>query len=53
MPSFQGTDQLLQLVIKTARDMGLCASGHKVVTIHGTKEETPDESNIMKILDIE
>merc|ERR1712195_176944 len=53
MPSFQGTDQLLQLVIKTARDMGLCSSGHKVVTIHGTKEETPDESNIMKILDIE
>jgi len=53
MPSFQGTDQLLQLVIKTAREMGLCQSGHKVVTIHGTKEETPDESNIMKILDIE
>ena len=53
MPSFQGTDSLLQLVIKTARDMGLCKSGHKVVTIHGTKEETPDESNILKILDIE
>jgi len=33
--------------------MGLCSAGNKVVTIHGTKEETPDESNIMKILDIE
>jgi pyruvate kinase len=53
MPSFQGTDSLLQLVIKTARDMGLCKSGNKVVTIHGTKEDTPDESNILKILDIE
>jgi len=24
IPSFQGTDGLLQLVIKTAKDMGLC-----------------------------
>lgn len=53
MPSFQGTDTLLQLVIKTARDMGLCSSGKKVGIIHGSKEESPDESNIMKILDIE
>jgi len=40
-------------VIKTAKDMGLCKQGHKVITLHGTAEETPDESNIMKILDIE
>lgn len=53
IPSFQGTDNLLQLVIKTAKDMGLCKQGNKVVTIHGSNEETPDESNILKILDIE
>ena len=53
IPSFQGTDNLIQLVIKTAKDMGLCKPGNKVVTIHGSQEETPDESNILKILDIE
>ena len=53
IPSFQGTDNLIQLVIKTAKDMGLCASGHKVTAIHGAAEETPDESNIFKIIDIE
>lgn len=53
IPSFQGTDNLIQLVIKAAKDMGLCKQGNKVVTIHGSQEETPDESNIMKILDIE
>lgn len=53
IPSFQGTDNLLQLIIKTAKDMGLCKQGNKVVTIHGSNEETPDESNILKILDIE
>ncbi len=52
IPSFQGTDNLLNLVIKTAKDMKLCKQGHKVVTIHGTQEESPEESNILKILDI-
>lgn len=53
IPSFQGTDNLIQLVIKQAKEMNLCKQGNKVVTIHGTAEETPDESNIMKIIDIE
>ena len=33
--------------------MGLCKEKGKVITIHGTNEDTPDESNIIKILDIE
>jgi hypothetical protein len=33
-------------------EMGLCKQGNKVVTLHGSQEETPDESNILKILDI-
>lgn len=53
IPSFQGADNLIQLVIKTAKDMNLCKPGNKVVAIHGSQEETPDESNILKILDIE
>lgn len=53
IPSFQGTDNLLQLVIKTAKDMGLCKAGNKVVTIHGQDEEKPEESSIIKILEIE
>ena len=39
IPSFQGTDNLLQLVIKAAKEKGLCQVGHKVVTIHGMNEE--------------
>jgi pyruvate kinase len=53
VPSFQGTDSLLQVVIKAAKDLGLCKSGNKAITIHGTQEESPDESNVMEIMDIE
>lgn len=53
IPSYQGTDNLIQLVVKQAKEMHLCKAGNKVVTIHGTNEETPDESSIMKIVDIE
>lgn len=52
IPSFQGTEGLLLLVIKQAKEMGLCKENGKVITIHGTNEDTPDESNIIKILDI-
>ena len=53
IPSFQGTDNLLQLVIKTAKDMGIAKAGNKVVTIHGHDEEKPEESSIIKILEVE
>ena len=36
-----------------AKNLKLCKAGAKIAVIHGTKEETPDESNIMKIIDIE
>jgi len=32
--------------------MKLVKTGAKVAVIHGTNEETHDESNIMKILDV-
>lgn len=53
VPSFQGTESLLYVVIKAAKDLGLCHSGHKAITIHGSQEESPDESNVMEIMDIE
>jgi pyruvate kinase len=52
IPTFVGTDNVLQLVIKEAKERGLCKSGSKVVCIHSSNEDTPDESNIMKIVEV-
>lgn len=52
IPSYQGTENLLRLVIDQAKAMKLVQSGHKAVCIHSSSEETPDESNIMKIIEI-
>ena len=43
----------MQLVIKQAKELKLIRHGHKAVCIHSSSEETPDESNIMKIIDIQ
>jgi hypothetical protein len=40
-------------VIKEAKERNLIKSGNKVVCIHSANEESPDESNIMKIIDIQ
>jgi pyruvate kinase len=53
IPTFQGTDNVIQFVISEAKKMNMVKAGNKVAVIHGTNEETPDESNIMKILTIE
>jgi pyruvate kinase len=53
IPTFQGTDGVVQHVITEAKKMNMTKSGAKIAVIHGTNEDTPDESNIMKILDIE
>jgi pyruvate kinase len=47
------TDNILKLLIKEATDRGFCKSERKVVCIHSNNEDTPDESNIMKILTVE
>lgn len=52
IPTFQGTENVIQFVISEARKMGLTNGGNQVAVIHGTNEDTPDESNIFKILDI-
>jgi pyruvate kinase len=53
IPTFIGTDNVLQTVIQAAKEKGLCKSGSKVVCIHSNNENTPDESNILKIIDIQ
>jgi hypothetical protein len=53
IPTFQGTDNVIQFVIQEARKMGLLKGCCQVAVIHGTNEDSPDESNIFKILDIE
>jgi pyruvate kinase len=53
IPSYQGTDNLIGMAIQAAKERHLCKSGRKVICIHGTNEETPDESSILKIIDIE
>ena len=53
IPTFVGIESVLVNCIKEAKERGLCKSGNKVVCIHSNNEETPDESNIMKIIDIQ
>jgi len=53
VPSYQGTDNLLALTVQQAKERGLCKPGRKVISLHGTDEETPDESSILKIIDVE
>jgi len=39
-------------VVQEAKGMRLCKTGTKVAIVHATNEETPEESNIMKLLDV-
>lgn len=40
-------------MVHEAKNMKLTKKGSKVAAIYGTHEDTPDESNIMKIIDVE
>ena len=50
--TLQGQENIIHFVIQEAKNMKYCKTGSKVAVIHATNEETPDESNIMKILDV-
>ncbi len=43
----------MQMVVKVAKENHLVKSGGKVVVILAQNEDTPDESNVMKIVDVE
>ena len=46
-------DQQVKFAVSEARKMKYVKSGNKVITIHGVNEDSPDESNVMKILNVE
>lgn len=47
-----GQDKVIDSIIQEAKNMDLCREGGKVAVIHGVREDSPDESNIMKILTV-
>jgi pyruvate kinase len=53
IPSYQGQAEVIKVVTDAAKQQGLVKSGGKVICILSHNEETPDESNILKIVDIE
>ena len=50
--TLQGQENIIHTVIQEAKNMKLCKTGSKVAVIHATNEDTADESNIMKVLDV-
>lgn len=53
IPSYQGQADVIKVITKVAKEQGLVKSGSKVVCVLSQNEETPDESNIMKVVDVE
>ena len=53
IPAYQSSDNVVQMVVKVAKENHLVKSGGKVVVIQAQNEDTPDESNVMKIVDVE
>jgi len=53
IPAYQQSDNIVQMVVKVAKENHLAKSGAKVVVIQAIQEDTPEESNIMKIVDVE
>merc|ERR1719428_463490 len=48
--SFVGTDSVIRKAILIAKNLGMVKKGDTVVVVHGMKEETPDESDLMKVV---
>jgi len=48
--SFVGTDSVIAKAITKAKEDGLVVSGDTVVAVHGTKEESPGHTNLLKIV---
>jgi len=48
--SFVGTDAVINKAIAKAKEDGMVKSGDIVVAVHGTREECPGHSNLMKMV---
>ena len=51
--SYAGTDGLVASTIAQAKAAGLASAGSKVIAITGVQENTPDETALLKIIDVE
>ena len=52
IPSYFGTDNLINDALKYATEKGYCKKGNNVVCLVGQNENTPDVINIMKVATI-
>jgi len=50
--SFVGTDAVITKALDFAKAKGMVRSGDAVVAVHGTKEECPGASNLMKVVTV-
>jgi len=50
--SFVGTDSVISKALKQALELGMVKSGDAIVAVHGTQEETPGQSNLMKVMTV-
>jgi len=50
--SFVGTDSVIQKVLVMAKEAGMAKSGDKVVAVHGTREDMPGHSNLIKVVSV-
>merc|ERR1712087_351734 len=48
--SFVGTDSVIIKALAHAKALGIVKTGDSVVAVHGTKEECPGHSNLMKMV---
>lgn len=46
-------DSQISFALEECRKMKVCKSGNKVVVIHGSNEDSPDETNVMKVMTVE
>lgn len=53
IPTEQANDNVIKFVIAEAKKMNMTKTGAKIAVLHATHEDTPDESNTMKIINIE
>merc|ERR1719436_1543745 len=50
--SFVGTDSVIQKALATAKEMGIAKAGDVAVCVHGTREEMPGHTNLMKMVPV-
>jgi len=50
--SFVGTDSVISKALKQAVSQGMVKSGDCIVAVHGTQEEAPGHSNLMKVMEV-